>query len=398
MKSITEEWSNMKVCLDLNTTLNKKSGVGWYTYNLIRTMSALCEKKSFLDIQLQGLVMDIAGRRMGNSDIVELGKNLPIKASPFISYGLLEHLWNINLVNYQSFFRGQEGDIYHFFNFTLPPKIRGKKVITIYDMVYYKYPETMKSSNLSRLKKEISRSIQETDVVITISEAIKKEICEIHGIREEKVRIIYPGIFHEEYEYSYTELQINNFKIKHNFTNDYLLYLGTLEPRKNIETLIKAFALLKSKESMKQIKLVLAGAKGWNYESIYSKVREYSLAQDVIFLGYVDERDKHLLYKLSKGFVFPSIYEGFGMPVLEAMAAGVPVITSKAEALQEVVGEAGICVEAKDYEALCANMELIISDEILRERMITLGRQRSLNFSWEKSAKKMLEIYASMGA
>lgn len=383
----------MKIILDLNPILNNKTGVGWYTYNLIKSMSILSIQYG-LPIQFNGLAMDIASRRMKNYDINELKKILPIEVSPFITYGLLERIWNIRLVNYQTFFK-ITGDIYHFFNFTLPPNIKQKKIITIYDMVYYKYPETMKKSNYYRLRKEISRSIQEADTIITISETIKKEICDIHGVRSDKIKIVYPGIFNDNYNYNYSQDQISYVKKKYTLPDNYILYLGTLEPRKNIVTLIEGFALLK-KRGNKQIKLVIAGAKGWNYEIIYSRVNELSLTQDIQFIGYVDEHDKPLLYKLSIGFVFPSIYEGFGMPLLEAMAAGVPVIISKAPALQEVAQEAAIYLENNDSETLSLKIEQIITDNSLRESMIKLGKKRSMQFSWENSAREMLGIYQSM--
>jgi glycosyltransferase involved in cell wall biosynthesis len=171
----------------------------------------------------------------------------------------------------------------------------------------------------------------------------------------------------------------------------YFLYIGTLEPRKNIQSIIRAYKANEGR--FKGVKLVIAGRKGWMYEEIFKLVREFRLQNDIYFPGYIEDGDVPLLYRGAEAFVFPSLYEGFGMPPLEAMACGVPVITSNTSSLPEVVGDAGLRINPKDIEQLSYAMVKILEDSELRVNCVKKGLERAQNFTWENSAKKVIDIY-----
>ena len=168
--------------------------------------------------------------------------------------------------------------------------------------------------------------------------------------------------------------------------------VGTLEPRKNVVALIRAFKKLKRK-GCQDYKLVIAGEKGWLYKQIFNEVEHAGLKNEILFLDVVRDEDLPMLYNCADIFVYPSLYEGFGLPPLEAMACGIPVITSNTSSLPEVVGDAGIMVDPADVNSLCKSMYILLNDKELWNRMSIMGRKRSKLFSWENTAKKMLEIY-----
>ena len=186
--------------------------------------------------------------------------------------------------------------------------------------------------------------------------------------------------------------EITTVKNKYNIHGKYLLYLGTLEPRKNIETIIRAYNCFK-KSDKDNIKLVLAGKKGWLYESIFKLVKEFDIEDSVIFTDYIDDMDKAPLYQGAEMFLFPSLYEGFGMPVIEAMASRIPVITSNSSSLPEVAGEAAIITDPLDYKKISNSIERILNENGLREKMVNEGIKQASKFSWDLSAEKLKNIY-----
>jgi len=181
----------------------------------------------------------------------------------------------------------------------------------------------------------------------------------------------------------------------------FILYVGTIEPRKNLTTLLEAYAALTSRVSNLQypisnIHLVIAGRKGWLYEGFFRRLRELGLEREVVFPGFVPDEDLPALYSAAELFVFPSLYEGFGLPPLEAMACGTPVITSNSSSLPEVVGEVGIMVEPRDVRALAEAMELVLTDEGKRREMREKGLRQAARFSWKRTAQETLEVYRSV--
>ncbi|RKD32279.1 glycosyltransferase family 4 protein [Thermohalobacter berrensis] len=376
----------MKIGVEIQPILKDKTGVGWYTQKIL---------KNFYnnDFNFEGYGFNFINRNNIKDSLENI--NFNIKINKLIPYSIYRRVWAYIPLTYNSLFNSK-ADIYHFFNYIVPPRIKGKVIVTVYDMVYKLHPETMDKRNFNRLDKELKRSVEKADKIITISKNSKKEIIKFLDVSEEKVEIVHPGIDIKLYNRDFNREEINKVREKYKLPEKYILYLGTLEPRKNISTIIKAYQNLLKKYDT-NIYLVIAGKKGWMYKEIFKKVKDYGIEKKVIFTGYVDEEDKPLIYKMSKAFVFPSLYEGFGMPVLEAMSAGVPVITSNTSALPEVVGNAGLLVNPKSTKELTNAIIKVIEDRNSRNKMVQEGIRQSKKFSWKRSAEKLLQVYREVG-
>ena len=374
----------MKLGLELQPCLKNKSGIGIYTYELTKRL------QQYKEIELNGHIFNFLNRNDISKDLdgIDIEKNI----CSLFPYGIYRRIWHYTPIKYNWLFR-DNADIYHFFNFIVPPRIKGKVITTIHDMTYELYPETMDKRNLKRIKDDIQYSVDRSDKIITVSESSKNDIIKFLNVDESKIEIVYNGVDYNKFNKSYTEEIKLRVRKKYNLPQDYILYMGTLEPRKNIDSIIEAFALLKKQEGFDNIKLVIAGKKGWLFESIFDLVNKLNLKDQVVFTDYVDEIDKTIIYNMAELFVFPSLYEGFGIPVLEAMASSVPVITSNSSSLPEVAGDSAVLVEAKDIKGISESMNRILSDSNLRKDMIEKGHVQAKKFTWEASAEKLYNIY-----
>jgi glycosyltransferase involved in cell wall biosynthesis len=231
-------------------------------------------------------------------------------------------------------------------------------------------------------------SIKKADIIIAVSYSTKRDIINYFEIKEEKIKVVYPGV-----ESRFRPIRnIKEYRLRNNLPSKMILNVGTLEPRKNVVTLIKAFKKLR-KLGFKNYKLVIAGDKGWLYKPIFDEIKSSGLQKEVLFLGCVKDEDLPILYNCADVFVYPSFYEGFGFPPLEAMACGIPVITSNTSSLPEVVDNAGIMVDPDDVNSLCNAMYNVLKDKELWHQMSKKGLERAKLFSWKETAKKILEIY-----
>lgn len=279
-------------------------------------------------------------------------------------------------------------DLLHSPAFVPPLPLSGRTVTTIFDLTFWLYPETMKWTG--RLWWQIfgRKGIEKADRVIALSENTKKDLCAVLGVPAEKIRVIYPctrDIFKQD-------VNGNKIAAKYRLPGRYILYVGTLERRKNITNLIRVFSMARHIGSIEHV-LVLAGQRGWLYQDIFETVEELELTNQVIFLDHVPEDDLPALYSGADLFVYLSRYEGFGLPVLEAMACGVPVLTSDTSSLPEVVEKAGVLVPPDDLERAASEMLRILSDRDLRRQMIELGLQRASYFSSERMMRQTLAVY-----
>ena len=372
----------MKVNIELQPALKDRTGVGWYVYEIVKHLPKG-------KIKITGTIFNFLKRR----DDTEVIKGLDINISSFYLLPYRIYLFLIKTFNipYNYFFR-PKADLYHFMGYIVPYSIKGKVILTVYDLVVELFPETMEEKNRELLRKEMRRSIKRADHIITISNSAKSELVNVLGISEEKIDIISPGVDYDIFNTRVNAETKSRVKHKYSLPDEYILYLGTLEPRKNISTLIKAFIKLKKEKKITE-KLVIAGKKGWNYENIYKIIYKNNFENEIIFTGYVDENEKPAIYQMSKLFVFPSLYEGFGIPVLESMASGVPVIVSNTSSLPEVVEDAGILVDPQKVEDIEISIYKVLTNEKLRTELIEKGLEQSKKFTWETSASKLYKIY-----
>ncbi len=255
-------------------------------------------------------------------------------------------------------------------------------VVSIMDLSYIHFPNMFKTSDLYQLRSWTSYSVRNASRIVTISNASKNDIIKEYNVRREKIIVTYPGIKPAN---KMRDLKI--IKEKYNINNEYILFVGTLQPRKNIVRLIHAFSKLPS-----PIQLVIVGKKGWLYEEIVSAPKKYGVEKNVIFLEFVTDDELSALYSNAVCFVLPSLYEGFGLPVLEAMKYGCPVITSTVSSLPEAGGDAALYVDPENVADIVEKMKLLLENKNMRDDMIKKGYRHIRKFSWEKTAKKTLKV------
>lgn len=281
-------------------------------------------------------------------------------------------------------------DLLHAAGFTLPLNVSCKSVITIFDMTFFTMPKMHLPSKIAYFRTMVPLALKKADKIIAISNQTKSDIIKCFKIREDKIEVIYIGAG-REFKVIGDNLAIEKIKEKYSLPKKYILFVGTIEPRKNIKGLMHAYAELKKKGC--EHKLVIAGKRGWHYDDIFETVRRLKLNSDIIFTDYVLSQDLPFIYNGASIFVYPSFYEGFGMPVLEAMSCGVPVVTSNISSLPEVTGQAAILVNPTDIQEISASIDKILRDENLANNMIKNGLQRASLFSLEKMVRQTQEAY-----
>ncbi len=321
-----------------------------------------------------------------------------IRESEACSGALYKLITTVLPLPYHVFF-GRDSEVSVFFNYIVPPGVKGKRIVFLHDMAYKVYPETLRAKTKLWLNLNIRRSKKRADKFITISEFSKREIVTYLHINPDDIEVVYAGVNFNVYHPDYAVRKIENVKQTYGINRDYFLYLGTLEPRKNIVGLVKSYNKMKKsflKTASGYPQLVLAGKKGWLYKEIYELVDELQLKEDILFTGYITEEESALLMNGAIAFVFPSFYEGFGLPPLEAMACGTPVISSNAASMPEVVGDAGLLVNPKSEDELYDAMLALLQDKELAANLGKKGIQRAKKFTWENASQQLLEIIESM--
>ncbi len=284
-------------------------------------------------------------------------------------------------------------DIFHGPRHRLLPSIFARCVLTIHDLMFLAHPEFLKPEWVKSFEKEIPNGIKRADLIIADSEFTKNEIIEKWNISQEKIKVTYLGVGEEFYPIE-DEIIIAKVKHKYGIKNKYILYVGNIEPKKNLIRLIEAFFQLRN--SITGYNLVITGGKSWFFDHVFQKVNELNLQKEVIFTGYISDEELPALYNGADIFIFPSLYEGFGIPVIEAMACGTPVITSNVASLPEVVGEAGVLVDPFNLEEITTAMYQLLTDTNLHTKLKEKGLQRAKLFSWEKTARETLAVYKEL--
>ena len=375
----------IQIAVEIQPALEDHTGVGWYVYELLKNID-----KS--EMEITGNYFNFMNRHDYNKPLLNLGLRYDkLKYIPYKIYKILTEKYN---VPYNLFFR-KKIDIFHFTRYILPNNIKGKVILNIYDLVFEKHIETMESKNRENFKRSFYKSVERADQIITISESSKNELIEILKVPENKIHIVHPGIDFQKF--NNRDIVITKKVIsKYSLPKDYILYLGTLEPRKNVENIIRAYANLKKSGEIKE-NLVLAGKKGWLFYEIFDLIKSLDLEDEVILTGYIDECEKPVIYQNAKLFIFPSLYEGFGMPILEAMAAGIPVITSNVSAMPEVAGDAAILVNPLDCKEISGAILKILKSNELSNVLVNKGFEQCKKFTWSNSANKLVEIYKKYG-
>ena len=373
----------MRIGIDASPILKEKAGVGCYVFNLIKHLSLIDQENRYVlfychHTDIRNKILKLSNPNFENKSIL-----FPIK--------IMKALWATVRLPKVNWFT-HDVDLYHSTAFYLNPVSSGKSILTIFDLNFLALRRFTLWSGRWHYAPKIKEYAKRCDSIVTVSESSKKEIIESLNVAPEKITVIYGGcseIFQPGSDDGLKEWIKRKYQIK----GDFILYVGTLEPRKNLKGLIQAYNRSRAKE---EFLLVLAGGRGWRYEHIFQLVKRLNLEDQVIFTGYVPEFDLPGLYGSASLFVYPSFYEGFGLPPLEAMACGVPVIVSNTTSLPEVVGDAGIYVDPNDTEQISVSIDLVLSDPKLHRALSEKGIERAKLFSWEKTANETLTLYKKL--
>jgi len=380
----------MKIAFEMQAVLShEKTGVGLYAENLIRRVIHQNPRADF--------VLEYFSSRNTKAVREMVGTYAQPHAIPHecrFPRSVYRSVAALLPLPYRWFFRNN-ATIRHFFNFIVPPFCKGKKVVTVHDLGFKRFPETVMSKTRKLLRLGLGKSIKRADLVLADSAFTRQEILHFYDCPADKVRVLYAGVDTRVYHPGIPSDTIASAKEKYGIKGDYILYMGTLEPRKNIERLLEAYIQLANKRPDVP-PLVLVGRKGWMYDGIFQKITEHGIQERVLFTGYVPEADKPALLSGALFFCFPSLYEGFGLPPLEAMACGTPVLVSDAASLPEVVGDAGLLVDPFSVADIMDGMERLCADAALREAMRTQGIQQAKRFDWDQISIELFQIYKSL--
>ena len=297
-----------------------------------------------------------------------------------------------------------ETDIFHSTNFPIPEQVKEakhvKKILTIYDLIPILHPHFFEfDKNKGHFLEEVLKKLnKENEYVICISDATKNDLCNYLNISPSRV-FVTPLAADSDLFYPCSDFdKVELVRKKYHIPNaPYILSLSTLEPRKNLDHAIKCFAKLVQQEHIKDLYFVLVGTKGWKYNKIFEEISNYDFLKDrIILTGYVADEDLAALYSGALAFVYPSFYEGFGLPPLEAMQCGIPVITSNTSSLPEVVGDAGIMLAPTDTDGLCQSILKIYNSLSLQRSMSLKSLEQAKQFSWGKCVKETISAYKTV--
>jgi len=395
------------------------SGVSEYTLNLIKEILKLDTANEYrLFYNSFGSCLNIPKFTEKNVRLVKY--NYPNKLLNYLLF---------KFFNYPKIDRELEADIFFMphINFIGLSSI-GKSLIAVHDLSFLRNPEFFsRRKNFWHKMINVKKLIKRFNQIVAVSENTKRDIVELCGVSQDKIKVIYSGVgekyrkinfqfslvepkqpifsgrartsnFQTNYNSQISKLNADRIRLlevknKYNLPDKFMLYLGTIEPRKNVEGIIKAYNELRvTSYELRDYKLVIAGGRGWKSDNIYKEWRRSRFKDDIKFLGYISSEDKVYLYNLASVFVYPSFYEGFGFPPLEAMACGVPVITSYAASLPEVAGGAVLMIDPYNINDMARALQEVLTDESLKNKLIGLGLECVKKFSWKNTAKEYLEI------
>ncbi len=273
----------------------------------------------------------------------------------------------------------------------------GRYVVTVHDVLPLMFPQMFTRKHRFVVRAALPRVVKQADAIIVPSHAVKRDVLHYLQVDESRIVVIPEGCDARFHPASTAE-RLRQVRHKYGLPEVYILCVGTLQPRKNVPTLLKAFAHLQQMMPRDpDVRLVIAGARGWYEAEIFQTVRDLALEQVVLFPGFIAEEDLPDLYRGARLFVFPSLSEGFGLPLLEAMGCGVPVLASNVSAIPEVAGDAALLVDPRDVEAMAAAMGDLLHNDRLRAHLRRQGLQRVQQFSWAKAAERTLDLYLALG-
>lgn len=387
----------MKIAFDCSLVPGERAGTGQYAYQLAHALSRVDKDNTYiLYVLLPKVLSLLRGKKdlglpdEGNFSVVTKSIPVPYQFFSYLDFpgmpaGVREFMLG-----------GLDVDVVHTNSFCVPRfRDRRKKVVaTIYDVSVVTHPECHKRLNIQHCTNGIKDAVEFADRIIAISEHTKRDIIRYFNAPADLITVTHLAAGPDYYRVTDPE-KINAARLKYKLPENYILFLGSAEPRKNIKTLLKAYACLPG-TLKKEFALVIAGGRGWMNSDIPGVIKDLKIEDRVVSSGYIDNADISAVYSGAAVFVYPSLYEGFGLPILEAMSCGTPVVTSNTSSMPEVAGDAAMLVTPQDAGDIATALEAVLENTDLREHMRELGLRRSAMFSWEKCARETIEVYGKV--
>ena len=373
----------MRVCIDVSPAVHCRAGIGRYAKELTASLLSYDPKNQYV----------IFYNRPSYAKVPS-----PLDASPRIISRLSDKPWRMRVFLAHLAHVPQDGlfpciDLFHATDNLIPCLTGLGKVFTLHDLAFRVCPETHTTLNRLFLSLMMPRFLNAADRIIADSESTKKDVMRFYGVSGKKVEVIYPGVS-LSFQRVENRDRLKAVRRQYFLPERFILYVGTIEPRKNLPVLFEAFKAAQCPE----VKLVVVGKKGWYYNKILERLKPLNIEKDVVFTGFVPDEDLPGLMSLAEVFAFPSIYEGFGFPVLEAMACGVPVISSNASSLPEITLDSAILLAPTDVRSWGQALKSVIGDPELKEEMRQRGYRRAGLFSWERTAVRTGRLYEEVYA
>ena len=352
-------------------------GIGTYIRNLVRHLARTDHETEYVLL-------------LGEDDLgiaAQLGPNFRAVLEPSPNYSLREQ------VHVPWVLRRERPDVYHAPHYVLPAGVRCSSVVTIHDCIHLMFPQYLPNRlAYAYARAQMWAAARRSDCILTVSEASKRDILHLFNVPPEKIVVVCNAI-DSHFSVTPSEDAVARVRERYQLDHKFVLYVGNIKPHKNIERLIDAFGRARQRGCEDDLKLVIIGDEISKYPALRHMVHKQKLDKHVRFLGFQPMETLAAFYRLARAFVFPSLYEGFGLPPLEAMACGAPVVTSNLSSLPEVAGGAALLVDPYDVDAIAHGICQAVTDEPLREDLIRRGRERARSFSWAQSVKKIHEIY-----
>ncbi|MDX1765316.1 MAG: glycosyltransferase family 1 protein [Candidatus Saccharimonadales bacterium] len=373
-----------QIYVDGEALFRKPDGVGRYTQRLISSLVSIDGQNSYTAIGMAGdqLAPRLISDKYSGLDY----KYLPIPRKVY-NY-LYKHSVQINVDR----FLRKPIDLTIYPNFVTKPKIAtGKKILVIHDLAYLRTPDVIEQKNLKYMRRWVPRSIKRADLVVAVSQTTKEELINLLDIKPKKIRVVENAV-DDRFFAKPNKTELRRVAEKFHLDEKFLLHVGTIEPRKNQLNLLIAYEQL-PKAVRDEFPLVMVGGQGWNYDAILSKIQQLKNDKiNVRVLGKVDDADLPGIYHSASAFALPSSYEGFGLPLIEAMAAGLPTITSELAPMTEIAGQAALLVDPDSVDSISVGLVKILTNEKVRSDLNKAAPKQARQFNWNNSAKKMQQV------
>lgn len=376
----------MHIIIDYTPAVHQRAGIGRYTRGLVEALTKLESPHRFTLFVL------------GRAGAEYLPANLPpafrLHRVP-LSDRWATVLWHrLNLPLPVDLMAGR-ADLFHGPSFTLPPALM-PRLLTVHDLSFLRYPQGAHPPLLAWLNRAVPRSLSRAQHVLADSQSTRRDLMELLQVPSERITVVGAGV-DDRFRRIDDPTQLAAARERYRLPQRFALGVSTLEPRKNFTGLIAAFNRLAGRAPHTDLHLVIAGGKGWNYAPIFAAADASPFRQRIHFPGFIADADLPALYSLADVFVFPSHYEGFGIPVLEAMACGTPAVCADNSSLPEVAGDAALLVDADDVSGISAAIERILLDGPLRDGVVRRGLDQARRFPWSDAARRLLAVYETLG-